>query len=514
MFMEVNNQGRSLFSNSQILLSTLLGGPFTAGNLLARNFRISGTSLYSFFARMAGIICTVIMYFGVVTGMEAMALRGFREEGFRDIMFKILFVWSFHLVYSGFCWFILKFRSFGQSGLPAGENREIFRYIIPGFVMTLIFILAGTFFFFFLMIYILPNVYIYNKVSRLFGSKSCRTIFLIFFLLLAFAFPAGEILLNSTGMGILKFYLLAGYFYLAFLLYFFLLLLASDLLIGLNRLIRFVPLSISGSRKTSIILVMFFMIISITIVVWGHINFNDTRINRFTIEIPRKTSKMAHLKIAMAADFHIYELTNTSFMDQFVDKINSINADIVLLPGDIVEDARDIPHMRYFEQKFRSVKSRYGIFASPGNHEHYGRSREKFDFFKDSGINLLNDSVVLIDHSFYLAGRSDDHEINRKSPGFLMNPVFDSLPAILLYHRPPGLDSLNQSKIDIQVSGHSHHGQMWPFNYITDMVYELPYGYGKLNNTHVFVTSGAQGWGPPVRVGGHSEIMEIDVNFK
>jgi len=95
-----------------------------------------------------------------------------------------------------------------------------------------------------------------------------------------------------------------------------------------------------------------------------------------------------------------------------------------------------------------------------------------------------------------------------------MNNAFDSLPVILLYHRPVGFDQLSHSKIDIQLSGHSHDGQIWPFNYITRLVYKLSHGYRKFNNTNVFVTGGAQGWGPPVRVGGHSEIMEINVDFK
>jgi uncharacterized protein len=512
--MGTRNQEQGIFSNTQVLYSCMIAGPYTAGNLLACNFRFSRSPVFAILARLSGIICTILMYYVITKFSDTWLNSGSREAWSEVLMIKIIIAFTFHVFYTGISWIVLIKGLFCRPGAPTVGNRELAGYVFPGLAMTMIFLLTGPFFFFFLMIYILPNIYIYNSVSLLFNTKAGRTIFVSMFLILTCAFPVGEILMNTTSTGIFKFYLLTGYFYLPFTLYFFLLLIVYHSFKGLNKFLKLLPVSYFESRRIVIALILFFVTISAIIVAIGHINFNNTRIIRYTIEVPRKSSKLNHLKIAMAADFHIYELTKTSFMDQFVDKINLINADIVLLPGDIVEDAEDIPHMAYFKQKFKNIRSKYGIYASPGNHEHYGRSGEKFDFFKESDIKLLKDTIVLLDNSFYLAGRSDDHDLNHKSSEFLLTQAFDSLPVILLYHRPTGFNLVTHSKIDIQLSGHSHNGQLWPFNYVTDVVYELPHGYRKFNNTHVFVTSGAQGWGPPVRVGGYSEIMEIDVNFK
>lgn len=84
----------------------------------------------------------------------------------------------------------------------------------------------------------------------------------------------------------------------------------------------------------------------------------------------------------------------------------------------------------------------------------------------------------------------------------------------MMDHRPPHMREIADAGIDLSVSGHTHNGQLFPFNYITDRVYDLSWGYQQLDQTHVFVTCGAQGWGPTVRVGSQSEIMEIVVTFE
>ncbi|MCJ7643576.1 MAG: hypothetical protein MUP28_03740, partial [Candidatus Aminicenantes bacterium] len=130
------------------------------------------------------------------------------------------------------------------------------------------------------------------------------------------------------------------------------------------------------------------------------------------------------------------------------------------------------------------------------------------------GIKLLEDMVVKIDDAVYLAGRNDAHSRNRKPVADLLRDTPEDLPVILLDHRPTDLENVSRTGVDIQLSGHTHHGQLFPINGITNREYELSWGYIKKNRTHVFVTSGVQLWGPPVRTAGSSEILLLNVLFK
>jgi hypothetical protein len=89
----------------------------------------------------------------------------------------------------------------------------------------------------------------------------------------------------------------------------------------------------------------------------------------------------------------------------------------------------------------------------------------------------------------------------------------ENLPLFLLDHAPYQLEAAYENNVDIQLSGHTHYGQVWPINYIIELMFELPWGYEKIKETHFFVTSGIQGWGTPIRTAGQAEIMVIDVKF-
>jgi predicted MPP superfamily phosphohydrolase len=122
--------------------------------------------------------------------------------------------------------------------------------------------------------------------------------------------------------------------------------------------------------------------------------------------------------------------------------------------------------------------------------------------------------VERIDKAFYLVGRNDVRSGGRKSINELLRDCDGSLPVIVLEHRPTDLDNVSQSGADILLSGHTHNGQLFPVNFIVKRRYELIWGYKLKNRTHIFVTSGTQVWGPPVRTAGASEIVIVNVSFR
>ena len=215
----------------------------------------------------------------------------------------------------------------------------------------------------------------------------------------------------------------------------------------------------------------------------------------------------------MTADVHLNDKTNEDFVNQLIKNINFLNPDIVLLAGDIIDSRQVTERMKVFEQQFCKIKSKMGVFAVEGNHEIYS-GEYKRTFYENTDIIVLKDSILKIQDSFYLIGRKDRHDNKRKSIEELLRLTSDDLPLILLDHQPYNLNNAYNNNIDIQLSGHTHHGQLFPINLITERIYELSWGYRKIQNTHFFVTCGAQGWGPQVKIGSRSEIMEINIDFE
>ncbi len=195
------------------------------------------------------------------------------------------------------------------------------------------------------------------------------------------------------------------------------------------------------------------IVVPLIIIIIGAVNNNYVRVSQYTIEVPRKSSEITRLRIAFAADFHLREATNTRILQEVVTKINSLNPDVLLICGDVLEGDRHDEETARFEELFRQIKTKYGVFAVPGNHEMHGGGER--DFFINSGITLLEDKVQLIDQAFYLIGRNDRRGLQGKSLDELLIHIQDSLPVILLDHRPIDIDRVSKSIVDIQLSGHT-----------------------------------------------------------
>jgi len=359
-------------------------------------------------------------------------------------------------------------------------------------------------------IYLLPGIYVYIRILNLFNHKHGKIIFTIAFWLLMFLFPLTETLAHSRVSGLGNSLILSGYLLLPFLLYLFLSVLVRDLLLVVNRMLKIIATEKLQTPRIKIITFFILLIIPAMVVVFGMFKYADIKVNRYQIEIPRRSSALQHLRILLASDFHLRELTSDHLMPDFVKKVNSLNADILLLPGDILEGDRQDEQVAEFERQFSQIQTKYGVYASLGNHEFY-HGGERTDFFKNAHITVLTDTTIIINHAFALLGRNDQHFYKRKPVSDLVGNLPDKLPVIILDHRPTDLQNISASGADILVSGHTHNGQLFPFNYIADKIYELSWGYKKINKTHVFVTSGIQLWGPPVRTTGDSEMMVIDV---
>ncbi len=366
---------------------------------------------------------------------------------------------------------------------------------------------------FFALVVTIPNIYIFLRIRHLFISKKYRILYYLIYLLLVVMYPLNSLIIEKdfelkyNVISIMARYILPDY------LYVILLVLLFDIFLLINRLFKIVPRENFKSSQFRIAGLSVLVLVPLVVVIFGINNFNTIRTTEYHVEVPKKASKIDHLKIAFASDFHLKQRSDIHFVERFAAKIDSIHPDLLIFGGDVAEGNGEGEKMERIAKIFKGFHPRYGVYGVLGNHENLG-SLDKGHFFDLAGIKMLCDSIAVMDGSFNLAGRMDNRYRDRITTAALLKSINDSLPVILIDHRPTDIIENSRTTADIQLSGHTHNGQLFPFNFIISSIYELGYGYKKIANTHFFVSSGIMLWGPPVRTIGKSEILVVDVEFK
>lgn len=237
-------------------------------------------------------------------------------------------------------------------------------------------------------------------------------------------------------------------------------------------------------------------------------------VREYNLHINKKVEGLDQLKIVMASDMHFGLLSGENHAKRMVSAINELQPDLVLYPGDIIDDDLDAYRNRDFVKILSGVNAKYGVFASLGNHDKYdGPIQDIIDTLEQSNLSVLYDENITINDQFTLVGRKDRTEKDRNPLSSLMAGIDKSKPLILLEHQPYDLGLANEQGIDLMVSGHTHRGQIAPAHLITKAIYENDWGYLQKGNMHSVVTSGYGFWGPPIRLGSGSEIVQITITF-
>lgn len=220
------------------------------------------------------------------------------------------------------------------------------------------------------------------------------------------------------------------------------------------------------------------------------------------------------LRIAVASDLHIGRLFGSGAIDRLRRLIVQAQADILLMPGDIMDDDTKAFTEYNMEKNLATLCDSlpYGVYATLGNHDLYGHEQSISHSLRSAGVHLLNDEVLQILHQnqpIWLIGRFDNHKRARVATTVLLSQVNIAEPIVLLDHRPSDIVEHSQLPIDLQVSGHTHNGQIFPANFIVNAINRLGYGYEAIGRGHFLVSSGYGFWGIPFRLGSRSEIWLI-----
>ncbi len=365
-------------------------------------------------------------------------------------------------------------------------------------------------------IYGLANYFIFIRgLHALRPTGAVRTIYIVAFIFLAVSFIAAMFLERADIISIGKPLSWIGSFWLGAFIYFLLVLAVIDLARVADYFIHYFPSFLySNPERTAKITAYTVISLVALVVVYGFINAHIIRVRSFDINVPKEAGGRKSLNIVMASDIHLSSIINNGRISAIVNKINSLSPDIVLLPGDIVDGDLNPVVQQNLGEALRQITAPLGVYAITGNHEYIGGVEKACKYITEHGVKMLRDSTVFVDSSFYVVGREDRSARKRKPLSELMENVDRKYPVILMDHQPFRLEEAEENGVDLQLSGHTHYGQMWPFNYITDMVYELAYGYLVKGSTHIYVSSGVGTWGPPLRIVANPEIAEFRLHFQ
>ena len=363
-------------------------------------------------------------------------------------------------------------------------------------------------------VYGLVNFYIaFHGWRALPADSSWRTAYLVVFLFFSLSFIAGRFLERAWISPLSEALVWIGSYWLAAMLYFFL----AAVLVDILRLITAIagPSDMIDTVRSQRqwILAGVVSCVSMLLLV-GHINAASPRVRPLEIKIGKQFGGDSSLRIVAASDIHLGTVIGRKRFDRIVETINGLKPDLVLFPGDIVDEDLAPVIRENLGESLRSVKARYGLYAITGNHEYIGGADAACRYLEEHGITVLRDSTATLPNGLQLVGRQDRSSRQfagqqRKSLEELMAAVDRTKPVLLLDHQPFHLDEAVEAGVDLQLSGHTHHGQLWPFNYITGAIYEISWGYERRGSTHFYVSSGVGTWGPPVRLGNRPEILLI-----
>ncbi|MBS6195896.1 MAG: metallophosphoesterase [Clostridiales bacterium] len=392
----------------------------------------------------------------------------------------------------------------------------------------------------FLMIpaYVLVNLYILHRIhkwltacSRHFRSKWFVLPYIGIYSLLAlsllFAF-----LLPSSGFQV--FVKRLSNYWLGTFLYILLFVITADIL---RLILRRVPGKLhdflfSKPGYVFVGLLLSALVAGFSIYGAGHANY--IKIHPYEVTLAKQAEGIKDLKVALIADLHLGYSFGKRQMSQMVKKINRQEPDIVLVAGDIFDNEYEaLQDPDGIAEILSGIKSAYGTYGVFGNHDVTERLLGGFsvstgekdirdsrfeEFAQKANIQILDDQVECIDDAFYLVGRKDaskpgDGTKNRRSPEELLDGLDQTKPILVLEHQPKQLQELADTGADIQFSGHTHDGQVWPGNMVIKLFWENAGGYLKKDSLHSIVTSGVGVWGPAMRVGTDSEICIITIHF-
>jgi predicted MPP superfamily phosphohydrolase len=344
--------------------------------------------------------------------------------------------------------------------------------------------------------------------------------FAVLFWFAALAFLAGRNLENFAVTSWSSSLIWIGAFWFALMFYLFIGSLVIDLGGRVLRHARWLPSSwVECWPRTKFRAAVLLFVTVGLLVAWGYGNALHPKIVPLTVTLPYQTGAPEKLRVAVASDWHLGTLVTQDRVRSWVDAINKLTPDMILLPGDVIDE--DLPPVveNNLGEFLRDLRAPLGVFAVTGNHEYIGGVEAAVRYLEEHNVRVLRDEAVpLAGGALWLAGREDVSV--RRFKGEARRPLREILwsvpsgvPVVVMDHQPVSLAEAEALGVALQVSGHTHDGQLWPNTYLVRALFGFSSGYAARRKMGVYVLPGLGTWGPPVRVGNRPEILDLTLRF-
>ncbi|MEU6883439.1 metallophosphoesterase [Streptomyces sp. NPDC046712] len=239
------------------------------------------------------------------------------------------------------------------------------------------------------------------------------------------------------------------------------------------------------------------------------------RVKRVTVPLA-KVPRAAHgYRIAVVSDIHLGPVLGRAHSQRIVDAINATQPDLIAVVGDLVDGT--VENLGPAAEPLAQLRARHGAFFVTGNHEYFSGADAWVDHVRELGLRPLRNERLEIAAGFDLAGVDDvAGESEGQGPDFVaaLGDRDRAKAAVLLAHQPIVIHDAVRHGVDLQLSGHTHGGQLWPGNYLADLANPTVAGLERYGDTQLYVSRGAGAWGPPVRVGAPSDITLVQLASK
>ena len=358
------------------------------------------------------------------------------------------------------------------------------------------------------------HYYIYSWFVRLVQPpKKVRRILLYLFIFMVASFPVGKIL-GWRNFNSFNYWLnLIAAVWMGHAFYFFLLALASDLLMTLAKIAglgrkRWVRNPLFYKRA------LVFAVAGGVLIIGGYAlqEARSFRVTRLEIPLRGLPPELDGFSIVQVSDIHYGMLTRNQELSRILGRVNDLRPDMVAITGDLVDES--VSHMEEMRVPLSRIKSRYGVFAVTGNHEYYAGVDRAVAIMKAANIRVLRNEMQILPGGLQILGIDDptgSRRMRQPAPDFqrLVSGIDPQKPCILLYHQPIRFEITASTGIGLQLSGHTHGGQLFPVIYISKRIYPNTPGLHKFGDSYLYVSWGIGTWGPPMRLKAPPELVYI-----
>lgn len=392
-----------------------------------------------------------------------------------------------------------------------------------------------------LLVYVILSAYIlwrmihwFKIITPLFHYKRMQGIWIGLFCILDSTIFFGTFLPHSMLQTCIKKF---SNIWIAFFIYVLTFILIADVIVLILKCIhRRKAIAALTKRWCALLLGICVGMCSLGFTIYGSIHARHMTTQSYDITVDKHVEGINELNIVLVADLHMGYSIGCSDIRKMVEDINQMKPDIVIYAGDIFDNDYDaLDDDQELISILKNVHATYGSYAVYGNHDvneklvggfstgtlsHAFRDVRMEKFLQEAGIDALTDDVITVaDGKIQIIGRLDgekagDGTKNRAQLSTLISECDQTKPIILINHEPDGLHEAADEGVDIMLSGHTHAGQFFPLTIVQPLVWENYWGIKQIDHMYSIVTSGIGVYGPAVRVGTDSEVMEVRVHFK